>query len=154
MHVHTRASGECKTPFVRRFCRESYTGPRELYEVLRKRGMDLVTLTDHDSIDGAEALRGHPDFFLSEELTVTMPSGAEAHIGVYDITERQHLQLQQRRNGLPALLAYLKQEQIIFSINHVFSCLTGGAPCGRFPVVSKLFPGVGSAQRGDARPAK
>lgn len=54
-----------------------------------------------------------------------MPSGTEAHIAVYDITERQHVQLQQRRNDLPALLAYLDEEENFFSINHVFSCLTG-----------------------------
>lgn len=125
MHVHTIASGECKTPFVRLFSRESYTEPLEMYSLLRQRGMDLVTLTDHDCIDGAEKLRGYADFFLSEELTCTMPSGTEAHIAVYDISESQHVHLLQRRNDLPALLAYLDEEEVFFSINHLFSCLTG-----------------------------
>ena len=31
---------------------ESYSDPRELYDLLKKRGMTLVTLTDHNSIDG------------------------------------------------------------------------------------------------------
>jgi len=35
-------------------------------------------------------LRRHPDFFLSEEVTVRMPSGTEMHMGVYGITERDH----------------------------------------------------------------
>ena len=53
--------------------------------------MNLFTLTDHDSIEGAEQLRRNPNFFVSEELTCKMPSGTEIHIGVYDFTERQHL---------------------------------------------------------------
>ena len=44
--------------------------------------MDLVTVTDHDSIDAAERLRRHPDFFLSEEVSCLTPSGTELHVGV------------------------------------------------------------------------
>ena len=84
MHVHSYFSGACTTPFVGKFCRESYRDPQAFYSVLMKRGMDLFTLTDHDSIEGAEKLRRHPNFFLSEELTCRMPSGTEVHIGVYD----------------------------------------------------------------------
>ncbi len=75
------------------FCRESYSDPAELYSRLKSRGMDLVTVTDHDSIGGLDDLRQHPDFFISEEVTCRMPSGTEIHIGVYDITERQHVEI-------------------------------------------------------------
>jgi hypothetical protein len=68
--------------------------------------MDLFTLTDHDSIEGAEKLRSQPNFFVSEELTCRMPSGTEVHIGVYDVSEKQHVQLLQRRSDLVALLMY------------------------------------------------
>ena len=33
-------------------------------------------------IEAAEALRKYRDFFLSEEVTVRMPSGTEMHLGV------------------------------------------------------------------------
>ncbi len=69
-------------PGLDRICRESYTHPAEVYKRLKRMGMSVVTLTDHDSIDGAEGLRRHPDFFLSEEVTVRMPSGTEMHMGV------------------------------------------------------------------------
>ena len=75
MHVHSYFSGACTTPFLSKFCRESYSDPVEVYESLRQRGMDLFTITDHDSIEGAEKLRRLPNFFLSEELTCRMPSG-------------------------------------------------------------------------------
>ena len=76
LHVHSYFSGLCTTPFVRKFCRESYSDPREVYAVLKERGMNLVTLTEHDSIESAEVLRKHKDFFVSEEVTCRMPSGS------------------------------------------------------------------------------
>ena len=56
LHVHTRHSGMCTLPLLRH-CRESYNDPLEVYEKLKRAGMDLVTVTDHDSIDAVEALR-------------------------------------------------------------------------------------------------
>ena len=132
----------CTTPFVGKFCRESYNDPELVYELLGKRGMDLFTLTDHDSIEGAERLRRHANFFLSEELTCRMPSGTEVHVGVYDITERQHAQLQQRRNDLISLLMYLSERRLFFSVNHVFSSLTGARNEEDFAWFREYFPAV------------
>ena len=142
MHVHSYFSGSCTTPFARLFCRESYSDPEQVYELLERRGMSLFTLTDHDSIEGSEKLRRHPNFFLSEELTCRMPSGTEVHIGVYDISERQHIQLQQRRDDLVALLMYLTERRLLFSINHVFSSVTGKRKREDFEWFRKYFPAV------------
>ncbi|HVH71224.1 MAG TPA: PHP-associated domain-containing protein, partial [Candidatus Dormibacteraeota bacterium] len=87
--------------------------------------MSVVTLTDHDSIEGSESLRQYPDFFLSEEVTARMPSGTELHLGVYAITELEHVEIQRRRNDFIALLMYLTEQKLFFSVNHVFSGLTG-----------------------------
>jgi hypothetical protein len=125
LHVHTAASGMCNTPGVRRICRESYNNPAELYSRLKQRGMSLVTITDHDSIDAAESLRRYPDFFVSEEVTCTLPSGTQMHLGVYGIAEREHQEIQRRRNDFLALLMYLTERKLFFSVNHVFSGLTG-----------------------------
>jgi predicted metal-dependent phosphoesterase TrpH len=112
-------------PVLNRFCRESYNDPHEVYNLLKKRGMSVVTLTDHDSIEAAEGLRSHPDFFLSEEVTVRMPSGTEMHLGVYGLTEKDHLEIQKRRTDFLSLLMYLTERKLFFSVNHVFSGLTG-----------------------------
>ena len=125
LHVHSLESGMFNAPLLNRVCRESYNKPLALYERLKRRGMSIVTITDHDSIDGAEVLRKHPGFFLSEEVTVRMPSGNEMHMGVYNISERDHIELQRRRNDFTALLAYLAEKKLFFSANHVFSGLTG-----------------------------
>jgi predicted metal-dependent phosphoesterase TrpH len=125
LHVHTIASGMCNTPVVNRVCRESYNQPEEVYSRLKRLGMGLVTVTDHDSIDAVEVLRKYPDFFLSEEVTVQMPSGAEMHMGVYAINERDHVEVQKRRKDFISLVMYLTERKLFFSVNHVFSGLTG-----------------------------
>ncbi|HSY32217.1 MAG TPA: PHP-associated domain-containing protein [Verrucomicrobiae bacterium] len=125
LHVHSVASGMCSTPVLNRICRESYNDAAEVYKRLKKLGMAIVTITDHDSIDAAEILRKHPDFFLSEEVTVRMPTGTEVHVGVYDIRERDHVEIQRRRNDFISLVMYLTERKLFFSVNHVFSGLTG-----------------------------
>jgi predicted metal-dependent phosphoesterase TrpH len=142
LHVHSYFSGRCTTPLVRNFCRESYSEPEKVYALLQRRGMNLFTLTDHDSIEGAERLRSHPGFFVSEELTCKMPSGTEVHIGVYDLSERQHIQLQQRRDDLVSLLMYLTEKRLFFSINHVFSSVTGRRQFEDFQWFADYFPAI------------
>ena len=140
LHVHSIHSGMCTTPVLDRICRESYNDPEKVYETLKGKGMDLVTLTDHDSIGGAEDLRSRPDFFLSEEVTCRMPSGTQLHVGVYDVSERQHIEIQRRRNDLPALLAYLTERRLFFSVNHMFSSLTGRRELSDFSWFEEYFP--------------
>jgi predicted metal-dependent phosphoesterase TrpH len=137
---------------LRHFFLESYSAPTDVYSVLRKRGMDLITLTDHDSITGAEELRRHPDFFVSEEVTCTMPSGTQAHVGVYDITERQHTEINRRRNEMVRLLAYLSEQRLFFTINHIFSSVTGKRHTDDYEWFSGYFPAV-EARNGQMLPA-
>ena len=115
----------CITPGLGHVCRESYNEPAEVYERAKAMAMSLVTVTDHDSIEAAEALRRHADFFLSEEVTVRLPSGTEMHLGVFGITERDHTEIQRRRRDFIALVMYLTERKLFFSLNHVFSGLTG-----------------------------
>lgn len=142
LHVHTLHSGMCTVPVLNRVCRESYNDSHAVYETLKRRGMDLVTVTDHDSIDSIEDLRRHPDFFLSEEVTCTTPSGTELHMGVYGIDDRDHIELQRRRHDLPSLVAYLTERNLFFTLNHVFSSLTGPRTDDDFAFFEAHFPGV------------
>lgn len=129
-------------PGLSRVCLESYNEPRALYMKLKQRGMDLVTVTDHDSIDAVEELRGYPDFFLSEEVTCTMPSGTEMHAGVYGITEHDHIELQRRRRDIESLLAYASERHLFVTVNHVYSSLTGPRTEDDFAIFARDFHGV------------
>ncbi|HML16927.1 MAG TPA: PHP-associated domain-containing protein [Bryobacteraceae bacterium] len=142
LHVHTIHSGMCTIPLLDRIARESYNDPHALYDTLKRRGMDLVTVTDHDSIDAVEPLRSRPDFFLSEEVSCTTTNGTRLHMGVYGIEERHHAELQRRRDDLPSLLAYLEDQELLFSINHVFSGLTGSRTDADFEEFAARFPAV------------
>ncbi len=142
LHVHTTGSGMCTVPVLNRICRESYNDPRLVFETLKRRGMDLVTVTDHDSIDAAEALRAHKDFFLSQEVSTRTPTGTLIHIGVYDIQERHHVELQRRRNDAVSMVEYLHQQKLFFSINHVFSNLTGPRTDHDFALFENHFPAI------------
>ena len=142
LHVHTLHSGMCTIPLLRQICRESYNAPQSVYETLKRRGMDLVTATDHDSVDTAAELHRHPDFFLSEEVTCRTPEGTELHVGGYDIAERDHIELQRRRSDLPAFCAHLNERRLLFSVNHVFSILTGRRAESDFDLFEAAFPAV------------
>ena len=142
LHVHTVHSGMCTVPGLTRVCKESYNEPRALYERLKQRGMNLVTVTDHDSIDAVEELRRHPDFFLSEEVTCTMPSGTEMHAGVYGIEEKDHAELQRRRHDVESLLAYAVERRLFVTVNHLYSSLTGPRKEDDFAVFARDFHGV------------
>jgi hypothetical protein len=89
-----------------------------------------------------ECLRSRPDFFLSEEVTCQLPTGTELHVGVYDITERDHIELQRRAADFEALTAYLLERDLFFSANHVFSSLTGRRYASDFELFETVFPAV------------
>jgi predicted metal-dependent phosphoesterase TrpH len=105
--------------------RDSYNRPEEVYRLAKERGMDFVTLTDHDSIDGCLYLLNKrpdlPDFFISEEVETWFPDTRQRiHVNVFDIDERQHAEIQRLRANIFELHAYLRQENILASANHMF----------------------------------
>lgn len=98
--------------------------PWEVYDLAKSRGMDFVTLTDHDTIDGCKALldrRGDlPDFIVAEEVSVTFPEdGTLIHVNVYDINEAQHAELQRVRGNFYDVVHYLKSIDKLFVLNHM-----------------------------------
>lgn len=132
LHVHTLCSGWVNLPLLRHLGRECYSTPEEIYRTARRRGMDLVTISDHDTIEGALAIAGLPGTFVSEEVSCEVPGGRVLHLGVFDIAERQHERISRLRRDPEALFAYLAEERIPFCVNHIFSPLTGRREVGDF----------------------
>jgi predicted metal-dependent phosphoesterase TrpH len=125
LHVHSKHSGPVDLPLLRHLGRESYSEPLDVYWTALRRGMDLVTLSDHDTIEGALQIAHLPHVFISEEVTCALPGGRELHLGVWDIDERQHARLQEVCDDAEALFAHLAEEALPFGVNHPFSPLTG-----------------------------
>ncbi len=99
-------------------------GPRELYELAKRRGMDYVTITDHDTIDGCKALLDEcgplDDFIVGEEVTTRFPEdGTVIHVNVYDIDEAQHREIQRLRGDVRDLADYLHRLGKLCVLNHM-----------------------------------
>lgn len=123
LHVHTWHSRDNQNlAFLR--SRDCYSDPEAVYRTARRRGMDLVTITDHDSIDGCKAfLDRHPeapDFFMGEEVSCRLPgSNLEVHIGVYGLDETLHAELQRLRGNAFDVCARLREADVFFTLNHL-----------------------------------
>lgn len=122
LHLHSDHSGLKHLRFLR--MRDCYSHPVEVYRQAKARGMDLVTLTDHDTIDGCleirDTLNDPADFFMSEEVETFLPGDRSMHIGVFGISEAQHAQIQRLRVDFTVLVAYLAEQRIPSAINHLF----------------------------------
>lgn len=124
LHCHSRYSGLVKhLRFLR--ARDCYSQPLDVYATAKRRGMDLVTITDHDSIDGClqvlNRLGDLPDFMMGEEVSAYFPEfDHTVHIGVYGLSEAQHREIQKLRRNGEELAAYLRQSGLLFVLNHFF----------------------------------
>lgn len=97
MHCHSRASdGPAAAALGLLEIPECYSPPEKVYEQARARGMDLVTITDHDTIAGGLELqeRGFEGFVLGEEVTVHFPEDrCKLHVLVWGLSPAQHEQI-------------------------------------------------------------
>jgi glycosyltransferase involved in cell wall biosynthesis len=120
LHVHSKASNRPPEWILRQFgAPESFTEPREVYRLCRERGMDFVTLSDHDTIAGALEIAHLPGTFLSEEVTVEFPEdGCEIHCLAIGITEEQHRDIQALRRNVYELRDYFVAHEIVHSVAH------------------------------------
>lgn len=144
LHVHTRYSGAAKhLRFLR--CRDCYSQPLDVYRTAKRRGMDLVTITDHDSIDGClellDRLGELPDFIMGEEVSAFFPEFRhEVHIGVYGLSEVQHREIQELRSNGEELVSYLRQRNLLYVLNHFFHNFSDSARvCQFIECMAELF---------------
>jgi len=106
---------------------ESYTDPETTYRAAKDRGMTHVTLTDHDSIEGALQLAHHEDFIIGEEVSAFFPSEAlHVHVLVWGIDEQEHAEIGELRFNVFELVEYLRGHGIAHALAHPFSLVTGG----------------------------
>ncbi|HVN74828.1 MAG TPA: PHP-associated domain-containing protein [Thermoanaerobaculaceae bacterium] len=124
MHVHSCFSVE-PVPGIKGVTFSPKETPEELYARAKARGMDFVTITDHDTIDGClDFLARHPeadDFVVGEEVSTELPvSRLTVHINVYGHDRAQHEELQRRRGDAFAVAAYCREQGLFFVWNHPF----------------------------------
>lgn len=122
LHLHSQYSDYPSTWLHKLYdSPESFTSTETVYQQAKVRGMDFVTITDHDDIRGSlELVANHPDdCFVSCEVTAYFPEdGCKVHILVYDIDEEQYSQLMVLRRDLYKLSDYIRAEDIANSVAH------------------------------------
>jgi glycosyltransferase involved in cell wall biosynthesis/predicted metal-dependent phosphoesterase TrpH len=122
MHCHSTASQLSRLGVQRSLgLPECATPPQEVYELAKRRGMDFVTITDHDTIDGCLQLADRPDCFVSEELTARFAGEPQAvHVLCYGIAPGDHEWLQAHAGDVEACAAYLHENEIACALAHPF----------------------------------
>ncbi|MBI1336440.1 MAG: glycosyltransferase [Phycisphaera sp.] len=122
VHCHSRYSDRPSEWLLRRIgAPECYTQPRAVYDAARRAGMDFVTISDHNCIDGALEIADLPGTFISNEATVYFPEdGCKMHILTIGITPEQFKVIQEVRENIYDFRDYCVRENIIHSVAHTF----------------------------------
>ncbi|MGO9320028.1 MAG: glycosyltransferase, partial [Solirubrobacteraceae bacterium] len=122
MHCHSTASQESKLGVQRAVgLPECATPPQEVYELAKRRGMDFVTITDHDTIAGVLEIADRPDVFISEELTAHFRGEPQAvHVLCYGITCEDHEWLQANSGDVELCAAYMYEQEIVCALAHPY----------------------------------
>ena len=147
LHIHSRFSARSEEWLFRRFdFPDSYTDPRDLYRGLRERGMDFVTITDHDTIDGNLAIAELDHTFISEEVTTSFPHDqCKLHLLVWGISEAQHSEIAALRENIYDLQSYLQKAAICHSVAHPLYSINGKLEAShleRLILLFKHFEGI------------
>ncbi len=120
LHVHSRYSDRPSEWVLRRIgAPECFIDPQQVYQRAIAAGMNYVTISDHNKIDGALEIAHLPNTFISDEITTYFPeNGAKMHILAIGITESQFRDIQQLRENIYELREYFLKENIIYSVAH------------------------------------
>ena len=120
LHLHSKYSDRAPEWLFRRIgLPASYSEPKTLYEELGERGMDCVTLTDHNRIDGCLEIADRAGVFLSEQVGTRFPEDrCEVHILVWGLNEAQHREVQAVRDNIYELQRYLAAQQLAHAVAH------------------------------------
>ena len=142
MHCHSTASHFSKLGVQRSLgLPECATPPEEVYELAKRRGMDFVTITDHDTIDGCLVLSDRPDCFVSEELTARFAGEPQAvHVLCYGISPGDHEWLQAHSGDVEACASYLHERGIACALAHPFFNVAAPLTRRHRRRLAELFP--------------
>jgi len=122
LHCHSTASQESRLGVQRAVgLPECATPPEEVYELAKRRGMDFVTITDHDTIAGVLQIADRPDVFISEELTARFRGEPQAvHVLCYGISPEDHDWLQAHSGDVELCAAYMHEREITCALAHPY----------------------------------
>lgn len=123
LHVHSKYSNHPSEWFLQKIgASESYTEPDYVYTTAKSRGMDFVTITDHNRIEGSLFLKEKYPFeaITGVESTVYFPQDrCKVHILIWGLDERQFAEIERYRTDIYQLREFLKEQGLAHSVAHV-----------------------------------
>src|SRR6184192_1012681 len=127
LHIHSRHSARSEEWLFRRLdFPDSYSDPKQLHEQLLESGMDYITITDHDTIEGCLQIAHLPSTFISEQVTTYFPNDpCKLHLLVWGISEQQHREIEAVRDNIFELQRYLQTTQIAHAVAHPLYSVNG-----------------------------
>src|SRR3984893_17390195 len=147
LHLHSRYSARSEEWLFRRFdFPDSCSDPGWLHAQLLDRGMDYVTITDHDTIEGCLEIADLPQTFISEQVTTYFPQDpCKIHILVWGITEADHGEIVRLRDNIFDLQQYLAQNDVAHAVAHPLYSINGKLDAShleRLILLFKHFEGI------------
>src|SRR5438046_5745618 len=141
LHIHSRYSARSEEWLFRRFdFPDSYSDPKELHRQSLERGMNYVTITDHDTIDGCLQIIDLPHSFISEQVTTYFPQDpCKIDILVWGISEEQHHNIEDVRDNILELQRYLQTAQIAHAVAHPLYSINGKLTASHLERLVLLF---------------
>lgn len=122
LHCHSKYSKRPSLWLMQKLgCPESFTEPVELYHMARQQGMGMVTITDHNVIEGALEIADLPGAVVGCEYTTYFPEDrCKVHVLAYNFTEAQHKDLTAARENILDLVEYMTENKIPHACAHPF----------------------------------
>jgi glycosyltransferase involved in cell wall biosynthesis len=141
LHIHSKHSARAPEWFFRRIgLADSYSDPRKLHERLRNAGMDFITFTDHNRIDGCLEIADLEGAFISVQVSTRFPEDrAKIHLLVWGINEAQHRDLQSLRENIYDMQAWLVAQKLTHAVAHPFYRPSEPLPIGHIEKLVLLF---------------
>ncbi len=141
LHLHSKFSDRSEDWIFRRFdFPDSYSDPKELYAGAKAAGMDFVTITDHDTIEGSLAISSFRDTFVSEQVTTHFPQDpCKINLLVWGLSEAQHDEISRLRENIFDLQAFLKGESLAHAVAHPLYSINGKLSTAHLEQLILLF---------------
>ena len=129
LHVHSLYSEKPGEWFLQRLgAAESYTTVDHIYNRSLEAGMDFITITDHNRMEGSLILQEKDPVrcFTGVESTTYFPEdGCKLHVLIYGLNEEQFARIQKIRTSVYDLREYLLQEGLTHSVAHPAYSMNG-----------------------------
>ena len=142
LHCHSSASQESRLGVQTALgLPECATPPEEVYDLAKRRGMDFVTITDHDTISGVLEIADRPDVFVSEELTAWFRGEPQAvHVLCWGIAPQDHDWLRAHSGDVEECAEYLHGSGIASALAHPFYAVAAPLTARHRRRLAQLFP--------------